>query len=145
MRNSFAFYWFLKCSMSHISFSSLATCRSFCENRSHLWNATLWEFRNQTMKKSVGKRHLVERVLLAGTLERRCPFTLVFQLRLPFWKGAPCWKGNLSWNTRVKKHPAGAPLCQGARGFAHPEPIGVTPLPGSNCGIIWGFPMIKLN
>ena len=30
------FYWFLKCSMSHISFSSLATCRSFCGNRSHI-------------------------------------------------------------------------------------------------------------
>ena len=37
LRNSFVFYWFLKCSMSHISFSSLATCRSFCENRSHMW------------------------------------------------------------------------------------------------------------
>ena len=30
------FYWFLKCSMSHISFSSLVTCHSFCENRSHI-------------------------------------------------------------------------------------------------------------
>ena len=36
LRNSFVFYWILKCSMSHISFSSLATCRSFCENRSHI-------------------------------------------------------------------------------------------------------------
>ena len=25
------------------------------------------------------------------------------------WKGALFWKGNLSWNTRVKEHPAGAP------------------------------------
>ena len=39
------------------------------------------------------------------------------------WKGAPFWKG-ISWNTRVKGHP----LSPSARGFAHPEPIGVTPL-----------------
>ena len=38
------------------------------------------------------------------------------------WKGAPLWKSNISWNARVKGHPVGA------RGFAHPEPIGVTPL-----------------
>ena len=31
------FYWFPTCSVSHISFTSLATCRSFCENRFHLW------------------------------------------------------------------------------------------------------------
>ena len=36
LRNSFVFYWFLECSMSRISFSSLVTCRSFCENRSHI-------------------------------------------------------------------------------------------------------------
>ena len=36
LSNSFVFYWFLKCSMSHTSFSSLATCRSFCDNRSHM-------------------------------------------------------------------------------------------------------------
>ena len=36
LRNSFVFYWFLKCSMSHISFNSLVTCRLFCENRSHI-------------------------------------------------------------------------------------------------------------
>ena len=36
LRNSFVFCWFLKCSMSHISFCSLTTCRSFCESRSHL-------------------------------------------------------------------------------------------------------------
>ena len=35
LQKFFVFYWFLKCSMSHISFSSLVTCRSFCENRSH--------------------------------------------------------------------------------------------------------------
>ena len=34
-------YWFLKCSMTHISFSSLATCHSFCENRSHIF--TRWK------------------------------------------------------------------------------------------------------
>ena len=39
LRNSFVFYWFLKWSMSHISFSSLATCRSFCENRSQMTKA----------------------------------------------------------------------------------------------------------
>ena len=33
---SFLFYWFLTCSVSHISFSSLATYCSFCENRSQL-------------------------------------------------------------------------------------------------------------
>ena len=37
-----------------------------------------WEFYNQTMKK------------------KKC------------WKGAPFWKGNLSWNTKVKGHPASA-------------------------------------
>ena len=31
------FYWFLKCSKSHISFCSLVTSCSFCENRSHLF------------------------------------------------------------------------------------------------------------
>ena len=36
LRNSYVFYWILKCSMNHVSFSSLATCRSFCENRSHI-------------------------------------------------------------------------------------------------------------
>ena len=51
LTDSFVFYWFLKCSMSHVSFSSLkflkcsmshvsfsslATCRSVCENMSHL-------------------------------------------------------------------------------------------------------------
>ena len=41
LRNPFVFYWFLTCSMSHISFSSLATCRSFCENRSQLWYSKL--------------------------------------------------------------------------------------------------------
>ena len=41
LKSSFVFFWFLNCSMSHISLSSLATCRSFCENRSHiLWNCT---------------------------------------------------------------------------------------------------------
>ena len=44
------------------------------------------------------------------------------------WKGAPFWNGNFNWNTRVKGHPAGCPLSPGASGFAHPEPIGVTPL-----------------
>ena len=52
----------------------------------------LWE--------SVGKGHLYERVISAGTRE-----------------GAPCW----------------CPLSPGARGFAHPEPIGVTPLCYGNC------------
>ena len=42
-RNSFVFYWFLQCSVSHISFSSLATCRSFCENRSQMYTHTSWQ------------------------------------------------------------------------------------------------------
>ena len=46
--------------------------------------------------KSVGKGHLLERIILAEALE---------------WR-APC----------------GCPLSPGARGFAHPEPIEVTPL-----------------
>ena len=28
------------------------------------------------------------------------------------WKGAPFWKGNFNWNTRVKGHPASAPLAR---------------------------------
>ena len=44
-------------------------------------------------------------------------------LRAPFRKGRP---NDLSWNTRVKG--AECPLSPGARGFAHPVPIGVTPL-----------------
>ena len=35
------FNWFLKCSMSHISFSSLATRRLFCENRSHMFKSQI--------------------------------------------------------------------------------------------------------
>ena len=49
---------------------------------------------------------------LATTLWKKC------------WRRAPFWKGNLSWNTIE----CGCPLSPGARGFAHPEPIGVTPL-----------------
>ena len=49
-------------------------------------------------EKGVGKGHLLERVYL------------------------------LSRNAREKGNPAGAPSAPGARGFAHPEPIGVTPL-----------------
>ena len=37
LRNSFVFYRFLKCSVSHISFRFLATCRLFCENMSHIF------------------------------------------------------------------------------------------------------------
>ena len=48
LRNSFVFYWFLKCSISHISFSSLATCRSFCENRSQMFCA-IWVTRMITL------------------------------------------------------------------------------------------------
>ena len=37
LRNSFVFCWFLSCSVSRISFSSLAkTYQSFCENRSYM-------------------------------------------------------------------------------------------------------------
>ena len=46
------------------------------------------------------KRHLFERLILAGTQE---------------------WRGTLQ-----------VPLSPGARGFAHPEPIGVTPLDSSD-------------
>ena len=35
LRNPIVFYWFLICSVGHISFSLMATCRSFCKNRSH--------------------------------------------------------------------------------------------------------------
>ena len=58
VRNSFVFCWFLKWSVSHISFISLLTCRSFNENRSDVtfyvlyfkvilswfWDST-WSFR----------------------------------------------------------------------------------------------------
>ena len=37
LRNCFVFYWILTCPVSHLSFSSLVACRSFCENRFHLW------------------------------------------------------------------------------------------------------------
>ena len=47
LSNSFVFYWFLKCSMSHTSFSSLATCRSFCDNRSHM---LLFKSKNKHIK-----------------------------------------------------------------------------------------------
>ena len=53
-------------------------------------------------EKSVGKGHLFENVILAGTLEWREHQS----------EGGPC----------------GCLLSPGARGFAHPEPIGVTPL-----------------
>ena len=43
-------------------------------------------------------------------------------------KWCPYSKGNFRRSTSVKGHPSGAPLSPGARGFAHPEPIGVTPL-----------------
>ena len=72
-----------------------------------LWNASLWELSNQTMKK----------VLERGTFLKRQSF--------------------YSLNTRVKGAP-GCPLSPGARGFAHPEPIGVTPL-------IWGTPRFQLD
>ena len=49
LSNSFVFYWFLKCSMSHTSFSSLATCRSFCDNRSHM---LLFKSKNKHIKKT---------------------------------------------------------------------------------------------
>ena len=49
-------------------------------------------FATKLWKKSVGKGYLLENLILAGTLDWRCP------------------------------------LSPGARGFAHPEPIGVTPL-----------------
>ena len=61
----------------------------------NLSNASLWEFRNQTMQKVLERGTFFERVILAGTLE---------------------WRGTL-W----------VPLSP-ARRFAHPEPIGVTPL-----------------
>ena len=38
------------------------------------------------------------------------------------WKGTPLFERVIWARTRVKGHPGGA------RGFAHPEPIGVTPL-----------------
>ena len=41
----------------------------------------------------------------------------------------PYSNDNFRWSTRVKRAPYGCPLSPGARGFAHPEPIGVTPLP----------------
>ena len=46
LRNSFVFCWFLECSLSHISFNSLETCRSFCENRSHMWRNQMWGWRS---------------------------------------------------------------------------------------------------
>ena len=49
LSNSFVFCWFLKCSMSHTSFSSLATCRSFCDNRSHM---LLFKSKNKHIKKT---------------------------------------------------------------------------------------------
>ena len=48
LSNSFVFYWFLKCSMSHTSFNSLVTCRSFCDNRSHM---LLFKSKNKHIKK----------------------------------------------------------------------------------------------
>ena len=46
------------------------------------------------------------------------------------WKGAPFWKSNLILARTLEWTwaPCGCPLSPGARGFAHPEPIGVTPL-----------------
>ena len=67
-------------------------------------------------KKSVGKGYA------EITLSKWCPYS----------------KGNFKWKCGVEewKHrpfydgraPFGCPLSPGARGFAHPEPIGVTPL-----------------
>ena len=67
-------------------------------------------------KKKVGKGHLFQRVILAGTLSTRV-------------KGAPC----------------GCPLSQGARGFAHPEPIGVTPLNVTNHPDFESFPFFPYD
>ena len=44
------------------------------------------------------------------------------------WKGEPFWKGTLSWNTTRGTLRVRCPCSAGARGFTHPEPIGVTPL-----------------
>ena len=76
---------------------------------SNLWNASLWEFCcffEPNYEKSVGKG------CAKITFSRWCPYS----------------KGNFRWRTRVKREPCGCPLSPGARGFAHPEPIGVTPL-----------------
>ena len=37
----------------------------------------------------------------------------------------------------MKGHPAGAHSASGARGFAHPEPIGVTPLEEAVTAAAW--------
>ena len=58
--NSFVFYWFLKCSMSHISFSSLATCRSFCENRSQVSTSVFLKFLWQTHCTRLGSSRTLE-------------------------------------------------------------------------------------
>ena len=48
-------------------------------------------------------------------------------LKLPFQDGTPIQRailgGALEWKGTLR-----VPLSSGARGFAHPEPIGVTPL-----------------
>ena len=49
-------------------------------------------------------------------------------MKKSFGKGHLFEKGNFNWNTIERGTPQGAPLARGARGFAHPEPIGVTPL-----------------
>ena len=54
-------------------------------------------------------------------LERAVP-------KLPFQDGSPIQRGDFRWSTSVKRAPCGCPFSPGARGFAHPEPIGVTPL-----------------
>ena len=51
------------------------------------------------------------------------------------WKGAPFWKGNpFIAGTLESRGPPRCPLSPDARGFAHPEPIGVTPLGGVHDG-----------
>ena len=47
-------------------------------------------------------------------------------LKFPFQDGAPIQRAILGGT--LERAPCGCPLSPGARGFAHPEPIGVTPL-----------------
>ena len=94
----------------------------------NLWHASLWEFRDLTMKKVlkrapfwkficevpppptqvVGPRG-TQMILISSVYGMHRYGNLATTLWKKCWRGAPFWKGNLSWNTRVKGHPAGAP------------------------------------
>ena len=65
------FLLILKCKMSHISFSSLATCRSFRENRSHFSISLLYDFEYTCSKCKIVQIALFNRVKFIQTLLKR--------------------------------------------------------------------------